>query len=132
MGRAPEATAAGRLPNVEDPPHLLPRETLVVGDWMNGPRGPPVASTGWLAHNYFPRSAQFGIPPLLYAQERISPDSFLEVKRGWASRETVVRDGLIPARVDIRAVQSSALGMRAPQWQPGQPVELTNLHPRNA
>src|SRR5262249_51753446 len=60
----PEALAACTLPNLEDPQRLLTPQTLPRRSALLWPQGPPVAGFGWLSYNFFPRSAQIGLPLL--------------------------------------------------------------------
>lgn len=133
-GYLTEDTPAGieecRLPNLEMMEALLSPQTLVRKDFMYWPSGPPVAGTGWLHHSYFPRSVHFGHPPRVYHDGKIRPRDFFEVRAGWVKGEAMLLRATAMARLDPRAAQQSAMGMRHPTIDPGATVELCNLHPR--
>lgn len=128
----PDAIAACRLPNLEEPLTLLDPTTIVRGDFMLWPSGPLPACTGWLHHSYFPRSVHFGHPPRVYHDEAIRPRDFFEVQGGWLQPEAVLLRAPVTRRLDRRAAQQSALGMRTDVVEPSARVELVNLHPRQA
>src|SRR5690606_7525369 len=92
--------------------------------------GPIVAATGWLSHNYFPRSVQMGMPPSPYNDGELQAEHFFEVGAGIVDANTIANTTSLRDRIDVRAVQQSAIGMRIPELDPGAPVELINLHPR--
>jgi hypothetical protein len=124
-----EAIDACRLPNIEEPYQLLTSETVVRGDFMRWPTGPVVAATGWLSHNYFPRMCQLGLPPAPYNDAEVRASDFIEVQAGLVRPDTVRHQTTIRDRVDPRAAQGAAVGMRAHQVVPKARVELHNLHP---
>jgi hypothetical protein len=124
----PEAVEACRLPLVEDPEQPLTAANLVRGDFVRWPEGPGVAAFGWLSYTYFPRSAMLGAPPLVYDGARIAPSAFLEVKRGEISPASVRPDRPLAERLGVAVTQSAAIGMRAKQVDPGDPVVLSGLH----
>jgi len=132
-GYLTEDTPAGveqcRLPNVELVEALLTPQSLVRRDFMLWPSGPPVASTGWLHHSYFPRSVHFGHPPRVYHDGEIRPRDFLEVWAGWINPEALLLRAPATHRLDPRAAQQAALGMRCDRIDPDATIELTNLHP---
>ncbi len=99
------------------------------GDFLRWPTGPKVASFGWLPYNYFPRSAQIGLPLPLYDYTRLSPEDFVEVREKWLRVDTVAEPTTMPDRRDVRMCQSSAIGMRADDMMDRTRVELLNLHP---
>jgi hypothetical protein len=125
-----EAIEACRLPNFEDPRQALTPETVARWDFMRWPIGPIVAATGWLGHNYFPRSVQLGMPPAPYNDAEVQPEHFFEVGGGIVGAHTVKHETSMRDRIDPRAVQQSAVGMRIPELDPTAPIELINLHPR--
>jgi hypothetical protein len=125
-----EAIEACRLPNFEDPRQLLTPETVARWDFMRWPTGPIVAATGWLSHNYFPRTVQLGMPPAPYNDAELKPEDFFEVAAGIVHARTVEHMTSMRDRIDPRAVQQSALGMRIPELDAGAAIELLNLHPR--
>ncbi|MFV8755108.1 DUF2169 domain-containing protein [Nannocystaceae bacterium ST9] len=127
---SPEAIAACRLPNFEDPRQLLTPDTVVRWDFMRWPTAPIVAATGWLAHNYFPRIVQLGMPPAPYNDAELQPEHFFEVAAGIVEPKTVAHMTTMRDRIDPSAVQQSALGMRIADLDPAAPVELVNLHPQ--
>ncbi len=126
----PSAIAACRLPNFEEPRELLTPTSIVRGDFMLWPRGPRVAATGWQCHNYFPRVVQFGVPPAPYNDAEVEPRQFWEVDEGHVHADTVVHATHMVDRVDPRAAQQSAMGMRADRIPPGASIELRHLHPK--
>jgi hypothetical protein len=122
-----EAIAACVLPNLEDPSTLLDPDNVVRGDFMLWPRGPRVAATSWLSHNYFPRVVQCGLPPRPFNDEETRPEDFFEVSAGLVRPESVANLQTIAGRLDVRAAQQAAVGMRADFVPPGCAVELSNL-----
>lgn len=125
-----DAIEACRLPNFEDPRQPLTPDNVARWDFMRWPAGPIVAATGWLSHNYFPRSVQLGMPPAPYNDAEVTPEHFFEVVAGIVDRKTVAHDTAMRDRIDPRAVQQSAIGMRIPELDAGAPIELINLHPK--
>ncbi|MCA9707560.1 MAG: DUF2169 domain-containing protein, partial [Myxococcales bacterium] len=98
--------------------------------FMLWPSGPPVGGTGWLHHAYFPRGVHFGHPPRVYHDGEIRPRDFLEVRAGWMNPEALLLRGPATRRLDPRAAQQAALGMRCDAVDPAAIVTLTNLHPK--
>lgn len=127
-----EAIDACRLPNLEEPRQLLRPDTIVRGHFMRWPTGPLVAATGWLSHNFFPRTVQLSLPPAPYNDEEVGPRDFIEVRAGLVRPESVLHQTPVQERLDHRAVQSSAVGMRAEDIPPKAKVELIHLHPRES
>lgn len=129
---SPAGVARCMLPNLEDPEHLLTPDTLVYGNSLGWPEGPPPAGTGWMPHAFFPRMTLLGLPPPAYDDERFPPESFWEVRMGLLPARSLDPTTHVAALFDLRGAQSSAPGMRVDTLLPGDPVELTHAHPRQA
>jgi Uncharacterized protein conserved in bacteria (DUF2169) len=123
-----EALDACRLPNLEDPAHLLTPERLPIGQPLLWPAGPPPASFGWQAYSSFPRMAMLGLAPK-FDHDRFPVEAFPEVVRGVIKPIAIERDAGHGERLDVAVAQQSAIGMRTPQVLPGAQVELHGLHP---
>jgi hypothetical protein len=123
-----EALEACALPNLEEPAYLLSPERLPVQAPERWPAGPMVAALGWLSYGDFPRAAMLGIPPS-YDPGACPPASFFEVRTGMMTADTVAPAVAMSRRLDLRAAQQSAPGMRIPALDPGAPVSIVNAHP---
>lgn len=127
-----DALSRCRLPNLEDPGFLLDPTRMVYGNSLAWPGGPPPASTTWLPYSFFPRMTLLGFPPPMFDVEAFPPAGFHEVRAGLLPARSLDDDTHVATLHDLRGAQGSAPGMRAAQVQPGDLVELTNVHPRSA
>jgi hypothetical protein len=125
----PEALDACRLPNLEDPAHLLTPERLAIGRPLWWPAGPPPASFGWQAYTSFPRMGMLGLAPQ-FDRERFAVETFPEVASGVLKPAAIALDAGHGERLDVAVAQQSAVGMRTPEVAPGAPIELQGLHPK--
>jgi hypothetical protein len=123
-----EALDACRLPNLEDPAHLLTPDRLAIGRPLWWPAGAPPASFGWQAYTSFPRMAMLGLTPQ-FDHERFGVATFPEVARGILKPAAIAREAGHGERLDVAIAQQSAVGMRTPEVTPGARVELQELHP---
>jgi hypothetical protein len=123
-----DALAACALPNVEEPASLLSPERLPLEAPERWPAGPVVAGVGWQSYASFPRTAMLGIPPA-YDAQTCPPASFLEVRTGAIATESIAPAIAMSRRLDLRAAQQSAPGMRIPALHPGAPVTIVHAHP---
>jgi hypothetical protein len=119
-----------QLPNFEDPATLLRPDALVYGNSLAWPAYPVPASTAWLPYSFFPRSLLLGFAPPLFDSERFPPESFHEVRAGLIAPRTLHDDAHIATLYHANAAQGSAPGLRFPSIEPGETLELSNLHPR--
>ena len=124
----PEALEACRLPNLEDPMHLLTAETLAVGRPLWWPAAPPPASFGWQAYTSFPRMAMLSLAPQ-FDHERFAVEAFPEVVSGVLKPIAIAREAGHGERFDVAVAQQSAIGMRTPAVTPDAAVRLQGLHP---
>jgi len=128
----PKALELCRLPQLEDPRHLLVPDAMVAGNSLAWPAGPPPASTAFLPHAFFPRLTLLGIPAPLYDFERFPASSFLEVEAGLIDGRSLAEDAHVATLFDRRGLQSSAPGLRWKAVAPGVEIELRGVHPREA
>ncbi len=123
-----EALEACALPNIEEPLQPLTPDSLAVGAFDRWPKAPFVGAVGWLSHANFPRAAMLGFTSP-YDADACPPTSFFEVKAGAVSTESIAHAMAFGKRLDLRAAQQSALGMRVAAVAPAAPVSVVNAHP---
>lgn len=121
-----------RLPQLEDPRFLLTPESLVAGNSLAWPAGPPPASMAFLPHSFFPRMTLLGIPAPLYDFARFPTASFFEVAAGLINEASLAEEAHVATLFDVRGLQCAAPGMRWESIALGTDVELRNIHPRQA
>jgi hypothetical protein len=124
-----EALEACALPNVEEPLQPLTPENLAVGVFDRWPKAPFVGAVGWLSHANFPRAAMLGLTSP-YDADACPAQSFFEVKAGAVSADSIAQAMAFGRRLDLRAAQESALGMRVASVAPGAAVSVANAHPK--
>jgi hypothetical protein len=128
----PRALELCRLPQLEDPKHLLAPEAMVAGNSLAWPAGAPPASTAFLPHAFFPRMTLLGIPAPLYDFARFPPSSFLEVAAGLIDASALAEDAHVATLFDLRGLQCSAPGLRWATVPAGVEIELRGMHPRQS
>jgi hypothetical protein len=120
-----EALEMLRLPNLEDPKDLLSPDRLALGEDGLWPYMPMPQGLGWLSHGWFPRMAFAGIPQEFTPSKMPIP----EVARGFVPEE-LLAPGRIEEKFSLRFANGAPVDLQLPFLDPGEIIELTNLHPR--
>ncbi len=126
LAPTPEAVAALTLPNLEDPLDPISPTRLAVGDPDRWPTMPLPQSTGWFAHDWFPRIAHLGIPPL--ASPPAEPVQ--ESVRGYAPANLFDNENRIADAFVFS--QGASPGMQFPHFRGGETIVLDHMHPTRA
>ena len=126
LNPTPEAVASLTLPNLEDPLDPISPQRLAVGDPDRWPTMPLPQSTGWFAHDWFPRIAYLGVPPLA----RPPAEPVQETVRGYAPANLF--DNANRPTDGHAFMQGASPGLQFPHFRGGETITLTNLHPKSA
>ena len=122
----PEAVAALVLPNLEDPLDPISPTRLAVINPDRWPTMPLPQSTGWFAHDWFPRIAYLGIPPLAPPPAEPVPETL----RGYAPANFF--DNANRLADAFAFSQGASPGMQFPHFRGGETILLEYMHPKQA
>jgi hypothetical protein len=123
-----ESLAAVRVPNLELPLDPITPERLAAGSVHGWVDAPLPAGLDWQAAGWFPRIAYLGAA--LFPPDYRGP--VRETQLGWAAQDLVA---IPPATANLEEppreefAQSASAGMSLDRVNPGELVELRNLHP---
>jgi hypothetical protein len=120
-----------RLASVVDP-HESSRATTIVEEPACWPLAPIPASLGWMPMDFFPRSSWLGLPPPVWDRQKLSAESFVEVRAGLLDVEAVREPASWGTSFSTRANQSAAPGMQTASVAADAEILLENLHPHTA
>ena len=129
--RTPLAIERCSLPNLEMPQEQLTPDSIVLEDFFRWPLAVRPVGLSWLPYNFFPRSAMLTMPPMPYDEESITPDQIHEIRNGDLKVNSLNTERSPQQRLDIRATQSAAMGMRIDEISPVEEFSFTHFHPIN-
>jgi hypothetical protein len=125
MEPTPEAVAALRLPNLEDPLDPLTPTRLAVGTPVKWARMPLPQATGWVNYDWFPRFHYLGMRlPTAPLERRLA-----EVERGFAPPNILVEPRLPSTEDAFRFTSGASLGLQLPYLKGNETIILGNMSP---